>query len=170
MRRIWQVGILFSFFLLFSTTIIPQAISAGFSTQERCFGYRVFDLNDRTVNLRRSPNGPIIKAVPNGTQVSDTFPDTPPIPPGRNWMPVSFEGQTAYVSTKLLYRSVYLLLDPNDKKVNIRQQPNGTVIRTLPNNTEVAFIEPKRDWTKIRLTTGEVGYVFSKFLKEPTCF
>ncbi|KAF3885219.1 MULTISPECIES: SH3 domain-containing protein [Nostocales] len=147
-----------------------QQVSTRFSTQERCFGYRVFDLSDRTVNLRQSANGPVIKTVSNGTQVFDPFPDTPPIPPGGKWTPVTFQGQTLYVSTKFLYRAIYLVFDPNDSKVNVRQQPNGRIIKSLPNETEIAFIEPKGDWTKVRLAAGEVGYVSSKLLKKPSCF
>jgi len=154
---------------LLLATALPHAAIARFDTVERCFGYRVFDVNDRTVNLRRSPNGAIVSTVPNGTQVSDS-PALPSMPQGSTWMPVVFQRQTVYVSTKLLYRAVYMAVDANDRSVNLRRQPNGTIIKALPNNTEVAFVAPQGDWLKVRLSSGEVGYISSKLLKRPSCF
>jgi hypothetical protein len=146
-----------------------QEASAKFPMEDRCFGYRVFDVNDRTVNLRQAPNGRIFRAVPNGTRVVDTYPDTPQTTP--DWMPVRFQGRTVYVSKKLLYQAIYKVVDPNDRSVNIRRQPNGAVIRALPNNTEVAFVEPPRGkWTRVRLENGTIGYVATNFLKKPSCF
>jgi hypothetical protein len=146
----------------------PAVADARFSMEERCFGYRVFDLNDTKVNLRQSPNGRIVRTVANGTKVTDTYPETPPSPP--NWMPVLYQNQTVYVWRRFLYRLIYEVVDPKDRSVNLRRSPNGSIIRALPNATLVMLLAPQGNWSKVRLENGQEGYVFSKFLREPGCF
>lgn len=168
MRQVQGISVVLGFLAVTTTVAFPQTATTRFSTTERCLTYRVFDSSDRTVNLRRSANGAVVKAVPNGTQVLDPYPETPPMPAG--WTPVSFQKQIVYVSNKLLYRLVQVVNDPSDRTVNLRQEPNGRVIKALPNGTEVVFLEPQGGWTKVRLITGETGYVFSRFLKPATCW
>ncbi len=146
----------------------PTVADARFSMEERCFGYRVFDLNDTKVHLRQSPNGRILRTVANGTQVTDTYPETPPSSPG--WLSVRYQNQTVYVFRRFLYRLVYEVVDPKDTRVNLRRSPNGPIIQALPNATLVMLLAPQGNWSKVRLENGQDGYVFSKFLREPACF
>ncbi|HIK15681.1 MAG TPA: SH3 domain-containing protein [Leptolyngbyaceae cyanobacterium M33_DOE_097] len=132
--------------------------------------YQVYDLKDRTVNLRRSPNGAVVQAVPNGTQVADTYPDVPPYPDTAEWFSVRYQNRVVYVSKKLLYPTVYTAMDPSDRRVNLRNSPNGVILRSIPNGTNVRLVAPQAGWFKVRLRNGQVGYISAKLLKPAQCF
>ena len=154
--------------LLFSFLSLIHPAQAEFTTEERCITYRLFDLNDTTVNLRQSPGGKVIAAVRNETVVVEDFGADEPST--GNWLAVRHEGRTLYVSTQLAYRFIQLVLDPKDRSVNLRRSPNGAVVRTVINNTEVVLLEPGRQWVKVRLENGQEGYVFKDLLRLPSCW
>lgn len=143
-----------------------------FSTDKRCFELVAFDPNDTFVNLREIPNGLILRSLPNGTRLGK--PNEPAlIEPGWTAVQVNIrEGKTerGYVFSELLHRSIYEVRDPEDTIVNLREKPNGMILKSLVNGTEVAFVSEEDQWTKVRLLSGEEGYIFSTLLNPPSCF
>jgi hypothetical protein len=158
--------------VLLASTILPvlpvltqAAQPRQFDQQERCYSFTVFDPKDSAANLRRSPNGAIIMSVANGAQV--TTKNMALLQTG--WTQVQLGRQQGYIFSKFLHYSVAQVIDPSDRIVNLRRRPNGPVLRALPNRTEVMFLGLEGDWTQVRLREGTIGYVFSKFLRQPMC-
>lgn len=143
-----------------------------FSTSQRCFELVAFDSNDDSVNLRENPNGLIIRSLPNGTRLGK--PNEPAfIESGWTEVQVSIpEGkdERGYIFSELLHHSIYEIRDSEDTFVNFREQPNGKILKPLVNGTEVAFVSQEGQWTKVRLLSGEEGYIFSTLLSPPSCF
>jgi Bacterial SH3 domain len=145
--------------------------SAKFEGMDRCFSLVVFDPNDRSVNLRQTPNGVILQKFPNGTVVNMPVTEPAGIDPGWTQVRKGASSSIGYVSSKLLYYTVYAARDPNDRTVNLRKQPNGAIIRALPNGTEVSFVGIQDNWMRVEVQeSGERGYISTKLLKRTTCF
>jgi Bacterial SH3 domain len=145
--------------------VLSVAQARAFSNTERCYSLTVFDPKDRSANLRRSPNGAIIMAVANGTLV--TTPNIANITP--NWTNVQLGNRSGYIFSKFLHHSIAQVIDPNDRSVNLRRNPNGQVLQALPNRTEVMFLGIQGEWAQVRLLNGRIGYLFAKFLRPPVC-
>jgi hypothetical protein len=161
-----------SFFFSLGWSYPSTAVANRFHPIERCFLLIVFDSNDEFVNLRETPNGSIIRPLANGTEV--VRPGEPALIDG-NWTEVRLgglgtEGDQGYVFSELLHRAIYQVQDPDDQTVNFRETPNGKIIKPLVNGTEVAFVAETGEWTKVRLLSGEEGYIFSRLLRNPSCF
>ncbi|MDO4977032.1 MAG: SH3 domain-containing protein [Eubacteriales bacterium] len=65
-------------------------------------------------------------------------------------------------TTKKIIRKI------NATDVNFRKKPKGTVITTLRKNQKVTLLAMKNGWSKIKLTSGKVGFVASKYLSKRT--
>ncbi len=136
---------------------------------ERCFLMTVFDPNDRSVNLRRTANGPVIRAVTNRTRVA--MADGTPVYVEPTWTRVKLpSGERGYIASQFLHRTIYTVRDPNDRSVNLRRVPDGPVLRAIANGTDVEFRGIRGSWTQVRLANGPEGYVASRLLQEPSCF
>lgn len=143
-------------------------ISQNSDTIDRCFLLVVFDPNDTSVNFRSSPNGKVLKALPNLTSVSMEV--GPPLIDS-SWTLIQLsEQEKGYVFSDLLHRKIYTVFDSQDQSANLRNRPNGSIIQAVPNGTEVEFRGVSNAWTKVKLKTGQEGYIYSKLLKEPDCF
>lgn len=78
--------------------------------------------------------------------------------------------QPGYIWHELRRRTYYQVQDPQDTYANFRQSPNGPVLDTLPNSTEVRFIGELGTWTQVELAYGQTGYVATTLLTTPSCF
>lgn len=56
----------------------------------------------------------------------------------------------------------------NAQDVNFRKSRNGEVITTLNKNQKVTLLAMKNGWSKIKLPSGKVGFVVSKYLSKRT--
>lgn len=59
---------------------------------------------------------------------------------------------------------VTIINDPNPP-INVRKQPNGEILGTLPNKTEVQVKRNEIEWLIIDYQ-GQDGYIFKKLTKE----
>ena len=163
-----------SFFLIGDKQIVRAISPENFLLSQNsdvidlCFVLVVFDPNDSSVNLRSSPNGEVVKTLPNLTSVSM---EVGPAFIDSSWTSIQLsEQEKGYVFSDFLYRQIYTILDPNDSSANLRNRPNGSVIEAIPNGTEVEFRGSSNGWTKVKLKTGQEGYIYSALLREPECF
>jgi hypothetical protein len=159
------------FFVLVLSGVMAQPLIAqqrSFSQAERCQFLTVFDAKDSFANLRQSPNGKVLTRIPNGSLVN-TVDGRARIQPG--WTAIRLPTMRGYIASTLLHRSVYRVIDPQDKTVNLRSSPNGQVITSIPNDTEVMFLGKSGDgrWSRVRLASGKIGFIFAKFLLPPNC-
>ena len=133
--------------------------------------------NNLYLNIRSSPNGPIIGRVNNGNQVTIKNTDSDA------WVAISGP-QEGFVFGKYLKpceqpappqpqpRSS-TTPPPADKcrqvttqsqNLNIRSAPNGRIIDSVPNGTQVTIVNTGTDgWVPI--SAPREGYVFGQFLK-----
>jgi uncharacterized protein YgiM (DUF1202 family) len=149
----------------FGLWIEPVAARSDFSVDDTCYTLTVYDPKDKSANLRSSPNGRILTSVANGAQVRTT--GVARIDP--SWTRVRLGRQEGYISSTLLRRTVYQVIDRQDKTVNLRRGPNGPIIRALANNTHVLFVRSEGAWSQVSLPNGSMGYVLSRFLLDPVC-
>lgn len=129
-----------------------------------CRNYTVRDSKDSSVNLRTNPNGRIIRAVRNGTQVTATGEES------NGWLPVQV-GKTGVKGwmegSRLTQNDDYVIFDPNDTFVNIRKQPNGQIIGRVPNGTTIN--EPMNyvgEWASVPQFNG---FINGRFIRQPDC-
>jgi uncharacterized protein YgiM (DUF1202 family) len=149
----------------FGLWIEPVSARSGFSVDDTCYTLTIYDPSDKSANLRSSPNGRILTSVANGAQVRTM--GVARIDP--NWTRVRLGRQEGYISSKLLRRTVYQVIDRQDKTVNLRRSPNGPIVRVLANETHVLFVRSQGTWSQVSLPNGSMGYVLSKFLLDPVC-
>jgi len=138
--------------------------------QQQCNIYVIYDPNDTYVNVRTAPNGNVIQGIPNGSKTSV-------IGEQSGWYKVNFDSRfdsiTGFMKKELLWRSMKLYaMDLEDTYVNLRESPNGSVIRQVRNGTPLTFIEGNRNqWLKVRLEdgSGTVGYMYAPLVADPSC-
>ncbi|MEL6402227.1 MAG: SH3 domain-containing protein [Cyanobacteria bacterium J06626_4] len=141
---------------------------------EKCFVMLAYDPEDTSVNLRDRPDGNIVTSLPNftplGVHTGPAF-----VEPGWNFIHVlapdrSAYQQSGYVWHELIRRTHYQVEDPQDSAANFRQSPDGPVIDTLANGTEVQFMGEAGTWTQVKLADNRIGYVATALLTDPSCF
>lgn len=156
--------------ICFTITISATALAA-----KACDGYIVYDRNDTYVNVRKSPNGEIIKPIPNGTEVSV-------LDRKNGWFYINLgQGSNAvkgYMKQDLLWlNSSCRAFDNQDTYVNLREKAsiNSPVIRRVNNGTPLTCLtdipnNPKT-WVKVRVEdgTGKVGYMYGTKVGYPSC-
>jgi uncharacterized protein YraI len=62
---------------------------------------------------------------------------------------------------------VCLVADPSGTPLNVRTQPNGTILGALHNDAEVVVVDLTRDrkWAKVvPIQVGKAGWVFFDYL------
>ena len=52
----------------------------------------------------------------------------------------------------------------NGSDVNLRKKPKGAIIGQLDKGEKVTFYSSKGDWTKVRISDGTVGYVYTSYI------
>ncbi len=52
----------------------------------------------------------------------------------------------------------------NGSDVNLRKKPKGKIIDQLDKGEKVTFYSSKGDWTKVRISDGTVGYVYTSYI------
>ena len=160
------------------TTSPPE--TQPLSLNQKCFSLIAYDPEDSSINVRDSPNGNVVEAIPNLSMLSrkgTTAVATSWTQEGWNDVQVSDTTTSGYIWGELLYRTAYQVNDPLDTFVNLRDAPNGDIVTALDNGTEVRFLGTEEDWTQIQVTlepSGEpaseqTGYVSTSLLAEPDC-
>jgi|GEM_PF-909144 len=137
------------------------------------------DSNNLYLNIRSSPNGPIIGRVNNGEQV--TIKNTG----SGAWVPISAPKE-GFVFGKYLKDCPQAAPPPSPQRtrsattpppadkcrqvttqsqnLNLRSTPNGRIIDSLPNGSQVTIVNTGTDgWVPI--SAPRQGYVFGQFLK-----
>ncbi|MEO0457511.1 MAG: SH3 domain-containing protein [Cyanobacteria bacterium P01_A01_bin.114] len=135
---------------------------------EKCFVMLAYDPEDTSVNLRDQPDGNILTSLPNLTPLNTEGPAG--IEPGWNYVYAVDQDRWGYIWQDLIRLTYYQVEDPQDTYANLRQTPNGPVIDTLANGTEVRFMGTDGTWTQVELASGQVGYVATSLLMPPNCF
>ncbi len=141
----------------------------------KCFAILAYDPDDTFVNLRNQPDGDIIVNLPNFTLLA-TEPGMAPafIDSGWNHVHALAQNQSSFISgyvwEDLIRRTYYRVEDPQDTYVNLRESPNGSVAAALANGTEVRFMGEDGTWTRVQLANGQMGYVATALLTNPSCF
>lgn len=140
-----------------------------------CEVYVVYDPNDTYVNVRKAPNGQIIRRIPNGAK-------TGVIGEKNGWYNVAFDARfdsiEGFMKKELLWAndSCYAI-DDKDTYVNLREQAsiNSRVIRRVNNGTPVTCLngipENLNTWVKVKVEdgTGKVGYMYGTKVGHPSC-
>ncbi|MEO1147304.1 MAG: SH3 domain-containing protein [Cyanobacteria bacterium J06638_22] len=148
----------------------------GDNVRDRCGVLLAYDPNDSSVNLRDRPTGDAMDRLPNLTPLSSQDglayidPDVWNQVAVRRANGLGSTGQSGYIWHELLRRTYYQVEDTQDTYANLRQSPDGTVIDTVPNGTEVRFMGEVDVWTQVELASGQTGYVATALLTEPRCF
>lgn len=148
----------------------------GENVSEKCGLLLAYDPNDTSVNLRDRPNGDVMDSLPNLTPVSAQdllayiFPDEWNLVVVQRVNGLGSTGQAGYIWHELLRRTYYQVEDTQDTYANLRQSPDGPVLDTVPNGTEVRFMGEVDVWTQVELADGQTGYVATALLTEPSCF
>jgi SH3-like domain-containing protein len=156
--------------IVLNLTFSETAIAA-----KACDGFIVYDRNDTSVNVRKSPNGQIIKQISNGIEVSV-------IEEKNGWYYISYgEGSNlvkGYMKKELLWlNSSCRAFDNKDTYVNLREQAstNSRVIRRVNNGTPVTCLNDipsnLNTWVKVKVEdgTGKVGYMYGTKVGQPSC-
>ena len=145
----------------------PSQTNLSLSINQKCFSLTAYDPEDSSVNVRDSPDGTIIEAIPNLSIVSIKGPATVEA----RWHDVSVNNTATkgYIWGELLYRTAYQVNDPTDTFANLRDAAGGNAIAAINNGTEVQFLGTEGDWTQVQLGNGQTGYVSTPLLAEPDC-
>ncbi len=154
---------------------LSLSFSAAAWASEYCGVYVVYDPNDTYVNVRTSPNGRIIRGIPNGSK-------TGVMGERRGWYLVSFDARfddiKGYMKKELLWHSTSCYaIDSEDTYVNLREQAsiNSRVIRRVNNGTPITCLngipDNPRTWVKVRVEDGRggVGYMYGTKIGHPSC-
>lgn len=146
-------------------------------------------VNDPTgtpLNIRTEPNGKIIGNLPNGLNVDII--DGTVDEKGNSWVKVGGLYKGKYQEIGWVFRNYLncdnpvinnadatcIVKDPTGTPLNVRSHPNGKILQTLKNGTEVIFYEETTDkkgnsWTQIggyeNGRIKEFGWVFSPYLQ-----
>jgi hypothetical protein len=148
----------------------------GDNVRDRCGVLVAYDPNDTSVNLRDRPNGDVMDRLPNLTALSSQDglayidPDEWNLVAVRRTNGLGSTGQAGYIWHELLRRTYYQVEDTQDTYANLRQSPDGSILDTVPNGTEVRFMGEVGVWTQVELASGQTGYVATALLAEPRCF
>jgi Bacterial SH3 domain len=133
-----------------------------------CMEAVAYDPTDTTVNLRDQPDGTVLANLPNLTRLQ--APGPAGAEPGWNEVFVVESETWGFVWGDKIYRTYYQVQDPQDTSANVRRSPNGEVITSVPNGTEVRFLGIEGSWTQVQLDNGETGYISTQLLSDPSCF
>ena len=125
------------------------------------------------LNVREEPgmDGAILTSVKNGETVTVTQ-------KGSNWCRVTVGGVEGFMATEFLRFGTSsnvttgrkaVVNNPRDTQVlNLRQQPSldAKVLSSYRNGTEVVILESGKEWHKVQVSDGRIGYMMKQYLKE----
>lgn len=128
--------------------------------------------NSRGLNLRKSPNGDVIRSFPRGTHVNVLSTDGA-------WSKVNIDGQAGYMSSRWLSNSkpssssqsgavmgTAVVKNPRDTQVLfLRSRPSvaSESLGYYRNGKSVELLEKLDGWYKVRVD-GKTGYMMAQFL------
>ncbi|MFB2921766.1 MULTISPECIES: SH3 domain-containing protein [Aerosakkonema] len=152
------MAIVSGFFTVLNTPILSSA------QLDICRNYTVQDPLERYVNLRATPNGRIIRRITNGTQVTATGIER------NGWLQVRVGKSRSrgwIDGDGLVQNEDYVVFDPKDTGVNIRQEPNGEIIGRIPNGTTIDEpINYVGNWAEVPQFNG---FINERLIREPDC-
>ena len=84
-----------------------------------------------------------------------------------SWAYVSVGGQTGYMYTQYLgsegSTSTTRYINTNTRGLNLRSEPNGTILGSYPRGTAVTVLSEANGWSKVKVN-GQTGYMSSLWL------
>lgn len=101
-------------------------------------------------NLRRSPNGEIVKTTTSSIKISGVVEG--------NWVKFNLDGQELYVWKPLIKSELPIVEGYINYATNLRQTPNGKILTTIKPVVKVKG-ELQGNWVKVTVN-GIVGYVY----------
>lgn len=121
---------------------------------------------ETSANLRSEPNGKIIGWAGNGESVVI-------IEKGSKWSRVQLtSGKTGYIHNSLISSgesqnqpesAVSTVIA--EVSANVRSEPNGKIINWALKGSKVTILEKGVKWSKVRLESGNTGYIHNSLLK-----
>ena len=126
-----------------------------------------------SLNVREEPgmDGAILTSVKNGETVTVTQ-------KGSNWCRVTVNGVDGFMATEFLRfgtsgsvttgKKAIVNNPRNTQVLNLRQSPSldAKVLSYYRNGTEVVILESGKEWHKVQVSDGRIGYMMNKYLKE----
>lgn len=83
------------------------------------------------------------------------------------WAFVNVGGQSGYMYARYLgsegSASYTRYVNTNARGLNLRSEPNGTIIGSYPRGTAVTVLSTQNGWSKVKVN-GQTGYMFSRWL------
>lgn len=83
------------------------------------------------------------------------------------WAFVNVGGQSGYMYARYLgsegSASHTRYVNTNARGLNLRSEPNGTIIGSYPRGTAVTVLSTQNGWSKVKVN-GQTGYMFSRWL------
>lgn len=84
-----------------------------------------------------------------------------------SWAYVQVGGQTGYMYTQYLgsegSASYISYVKTNTRGLNLRSEPNGTILGSYPRGTQVTVLSTENGWSKVQVN-GQTGYMSSQWL------
>lgn len=84
-----------------------------------------------------------------------------------NWAHVNVGGQTGYMYAQYLgsegSTSTIRYVNTNTRGLNLRSEPNGTILGSYPRGTAVTVLSTENGWSKVQVN-GQTGYMSSLWL------
>lgn len=119
-------------------------------------------VNTNLLNLRSSPDGSVIKVLPQFTKVNVLKVEG-------GWLRVRVEDDVGYVSSRYVQilppstpvKRPFGIVSAN--RLNLREQPNGRVLDVLRKDTSVKIVEEQGDWFKVDVN-NITGYVSASYI------
>lgn len=112
-----------------------------------------------SLNFRDAPNGKVLKSLSDGTVVEI-------LAEADGWLRVSHEGEEGFVSSDYVERlEAQRTGRVTASSLNLRDAPDGEIIRSLPEGAGVRILEETGDWMKVEVE-GVQGYVAKRYVQE----
>lgn len=107
------------------------------------------------VNIRKSPNGEIVKTTTNTIKITGEVEG--------NWVKVLLDGQEVYVWKALIKPELPMVEGYINKATNLRQTPNGKILTTIKPVVKVKG-EMHGNWVKVTVN-GIEGYIYRPLIE-----
>ncbi|MEB3282110.1 MAG: SH3 domain-containing protein [Lyngbya sp.] len=131
-----------------------------------CTTYIVNDPGDTYVNMRTSPNGQVVKPVPNGLSVKV-------LGEYRNWYRVRQRSDLGWMYKPLLRPNTKAyILDPGSYTVDLKKLPNQSsdTVKQVLNGSAVELVDRSGDWLQVKLEDGSEGYIPNQYIQQASCY
>ncbi|MEA5522886.1 SH3 domain-containing protein [Limnoraphis robusta] len=131
-----------------------------------CTTYIINDPGDTYVNMRKSPNGQVIKPVPNGLSVKV-------LGEYGNWYRVRQRYDWGWMYKPLLRPDTRAyILDFGSHTVDLKKLPNQSsdTVKQVLNGSAVELVDRSGDWLQVKLEDGSEGYIPNQYIKQASCY